>query len=81
MGAIADRHLISRMREAISALQDISQEWHSNGTISEIDWNRMRMMEFQEVLQLRNSLLTRLEGKGCLLCNDFKNHVRRFPGK
>ncbi|KAF9075050.1 antiviral helicase [Rhodocollybia butyracea] len=72
--AIADRHLISRMREAISALQDVCGEWQATGTIPEIDWNRMRMMEFQELLQSRNSLLKRLEPKGCLLCNDFSDH-------
>ncbi|KAE9409256.1 ATP-dependent RNA helicase [Gymnopus androsaceus JB14] len=72
--AIVDRHLISRMREAVSALQDISDEWRNNATIPEIDWNRMRMMEFQELLQSRNSLLTRLEDKGCVLCSDFENH-------
>jgi len=62
------------MREAVSALQDISDEWRNNATIPEIDWNRMRMMEFQELLQSRNSLLTRLEDKGCVLCSDFENH-------
>ncbi|KAJ3905845.1 antiviral helicase [Lentinula edodes] len=74
VGAIADRHLISRMREVISVLKGIAEEWCNIGTIPEIDWNRMRMMEFQEVLQFRNSLLTQQENKGCLLCNDFEDH-------
>ncbi|KAJ3855058.1 antiviral helicase [Lentinula lateritia] len=74
VGAIADRHLISRMREVISVLKCIVEEWCNIGTIPEIDWNRMRMMEFQEVLQFRNSLLTQQENKGCLLCNDFEDH-------
>ncbi|KAJ3797700.1 antiviral helicase [Lentinula aff. detonsa] len=74
VGAIADRHLISRMRETIIALQRIAEEWCSTGIIPEIDWNRMRAMEFQEILQSRNSLLTRLETKSCLSCNDFEAH-------
>ncbi|KAJ3879674.1 antiviral helicase [Lentinula edodes] len=74
VGAIADRHLISRMREVISVLKGIAEEWCNIGTIPEIDWNRMRMMEFQEVLQFRDSLLTQQENKGCLLCNDFEDH-------
>ncbi|KAJ4472467.1 antiviral helicase [Lentinula edodes] len=74
VGAIADRHLISRMREVITALKGIAEEWCNIGIIPEIDWNRMRMMEFQEVLQFRNRLLTQQENKGCLLCNDFEDH-------
>ncbi|KIK70472.1 hypothetical protein GYMLUDRAFT_65706 [Collybiopsis luxurians FD-317 M1] len=74
VGAIADRHLISRMREAASMLQSIAEEWCQSGNIPEIDWNRMRMMEFQEALQSRNSLLTQLEQKGCLLCKEFEDH-------
>lgn len=64
------------MREVISVLKCIAEEWCNIGTIPEIDWNRMRMMEFQEVLQFRNSLLTQQKNKGCLLCNDFEDHVR-----
>ncbi|KAF5392467.1 hypothetical protein D9757_002240 [Collybiopsis confluens] len=74
VSAIADRHLISRMREAQSLLQNIAQEWHQGGSIPEVDWNRMRLMDFQETLQTRNNLLVRLEGKGCLLCKDFDDH-------
>ncbi|KAJ4485612.1 antiviral helicase [Lentinula aciculospora] len=74
VGAIVDRHLISRMCEVISVLQGITEEWCNTGIIPEIDWNRMRMMEFQEILQSRNTVLTRLDNKACLLCNEFKDH-------
>ncbi|KAJ3769464.1 antiviral helicase [Lentinula raphanica] len=74
VGAIADRHLISRMREAIVALQEIVEEWCNTSHIPEIDWNRMRMLEFQEILLSRNNLLTRLKTKDCPSCADFDAH-------
>ena len=35
----------------------------------------MRMLEFQEILNRRNSLLTQLDGKQCIACPDFDEHV------
>ncbi|KAK7465266.1 Antiviral helicase ski2 [Stygiomarasmius scandens] len=71
---ICDRRLISKMNEVISLLETVSEEWSNSGTIPEIDWGRMRMLEFQEALAARNELIKRLPGYACLLCENFEDH-------
>jgi len=76
---IVDRHLISRMRDAISALQGIAEEWTTLGTILEADWSRMRSLEFQETLRARNSVVKKLVDNTCVHCPSFPDHVSNFP--
>ncbi|TFK41940.1 ATP-dependent RNA helicase [Crucibulum laeve] len=78
---IVDRHLISRMREGVAALQALVTEWSSQGSIPEVDWSRMRSLEFQDVLRSRNAMEKRLENKGCLLCPDFNEHYSIIHGE
>lgn len=75
MDAIVERHLIAPMRDAIKLLADLVAEWTSAGTIPEVDWARMRSLEFQEVLRARDELVERLKQRACILCGDFENHV------
>ena len=63
------------MNNAVSSLNDIAREWEKAGSIPEVDWNRVRALEFQEVLRKRNELAQGLKGKACLLCGNFKDHV------
>ncbi|KAF7302996.1 ATP-dependent RNA helicase [Mycena kentingensis (nom. inval.)] len=80
--AIVDRHLISRMREALGQLQGLVSEWNSaDAPIPEVDWARMRSLEFQETLRSRNSLVEKLSSRGCLLCEDFENHYSILHGE
>lgn len=74
---IVDRHLISKMRDAISSLKGIGVEWMSTGSLPEIDWSRMRAMEFQELLRSRDTTSKKL-GNRCLSCPHFNEHVRHF---
>ncbi|KAF8963922.1 antiviral helicase [Flammula alnicola] len=78
---IVDRHLISRMREGIAALQSIVQEWMATGTVPEVDWSRMRALEFQEILRSRDLLVKGLKDKKCLLCPDFSDHYAVVHGQ
>ncbi|KAF8167466.1 antiviral helicase [Crassisporium funariophilum] len=78
---IVDRHLISRMKEGISALQSLVQEWISTGTVPEVDWSRMRALEFQEILRSRNALMKGLRNKQCILCPDLSNHYTIVHGR
>jgi antiviral helicase SKI2 len=73
--AILDRHRISRMKEAIGALEALIEEWLPRGTIPEADWARLRSLEFQEILRARDTLAERLKPLGCVLCNEFHDHV------
>jgi antiviral helicase SKI2 len=73
--AIVDRHLINPMREVIKSLAEIVEEWISAGTIPEVEWIRMRSLDFQEVLRARNELARQLDKYTCTLCGDFEHHV------
>jgi len=66
------------MNEVVSLLGTVSEEWSKSGSIPEIDWGRMRMLEFQEALAARNELIKRLPGYACLLCENFEDHVSLF---
>ncbi len=72
---IVDRHLISRMKEGINSLGSIIQEWMKAGAISEVDWSRLRSLEFQEILRSRDSLIKELKRAQCTECPDFTEHV------
>lgn len=77
VAGIVDTHLISRMRDGISALQALIDEWVPSGTIPEADWERLRAFEFQENLRLRESAIQSLQATTCAQCPQFKEHVRR----
>lgn len=63
------------MNKAIDALADVANEWATSGSIAEVDWNRMRVLEFQESIRARDALVAKLPSHACLLCSDFKDHV------
>jgi len=80
---IIEKQRISFMNEAISLLRGILDEWtrreariDENGEMPEVDWGRMRQLEFQEALRSREAIAKRLEGKSCALCEQFEQHVR-----
>jgi hypothetical protein len=63
------------MREAIELLAETVEEWVTAGSVPEIEWVRMRSLEFQEVLRAKNELVKRLGKYACTLCRDFEDHV------
>ncbi|KAJ7897302.1 antiviral helicase [Mycena olivaceomarginata] len=79
--SIVDRHLISRMREALALLQGLVNEWSATTALPEVDWARMRALDFQDALRSRNTLVQRLQGRACLLCSDFNDHYSIFHGE
>ncbi len=68
-------HLKSRMNDTISQLGDLANEWINNDHVPEIDWTRIRSLDFQELFNRRNIRLERLEGSACVLCKTFEAHV------
>lgn len=66
---------MSRMTAAITQLGDLVNEWVDNDHVPEVDWTRIRSIDFQELLNRRNIALKRLEGLGCVLCETFEPHV------
>ena len=75
MTSIVDRHLISHMNAAIKELDNLTDEWLAAGHIPEVDWSKIRLMDFQDALRSRTAIAKRLEGKGCVLCEKFDEHV------
>ncbi|GLB35762.1 putative DSHCT [Lyophyllum shimeji] len=78
---IVERHLISRMREGIAALQTLVDEWQTTGEIPETEWERMRALDFQELLHSRNVLTKRLAKGSCTVCGDFEEHYTILHGE
>jgi len=63
------------MMDAIAQLGVLANEWDNNNHVPEVDWARMHSLDFQELLNRRNTLVKRLEGLACVLCNEFEPHV------
>lgn len=63
------------MNAAVEALQSLVDEWVIAKAIPENDWERMRGLDFQELLRTRNRLAKQLESRVCIQCSDFGNHV------
>ncbi|KAG7099859.1 hypothetical protein E1B28_001664 [Marasmius oreades] len=74
MNAVVERRRISSLNQTVSRLLDVLSDWKSIGFIPEVAWGKMRMLEFQETLIGRDSLVGRLEGKVCVLCEHFNEH-------
>lgn len=75
MNAIVDRHIMSHMRSTLATLHGIVHDWLSAGSIPEVDWARMRSLDFQEILRSRDALVKRLRTRSCVLCGNFDEHV------
>ncbi|KAK2461501.1 hypothetical protein APHAL10511_005964 [Amanita phalloides] len=65
---------ISEMTECIAILNGLVEEWKSRSSLLEIDWSRMRALDFQDVLQSRNDLAQRIMNRVCLQCPKFEAH-------
>ncbi|KAK7063867.1 ATP-dependent RNA helicase [Favolaschia claudopus] len=79
--SIVDRHLISRMRETLALLQNLVAEWATSSSIPEVDWARMRALDFQDALRSRNNFVDGLKKRACVLCSDFDSHYRILHGE
>ncbi|EGO31119.1 ATP-dependent RNA helicase [Serpula lacrymans var. lacrymans S7.9] len=78
---IIDVHKKSDLLEATHSLKMLVQEWMSSGAIPEVDWGRIRTLEFQETLQARNGLVKRQNSASCTLCIDFSEHYLLLHGQ
>jgi antiviral helicase SKI2 len=64
------------MKEGVAALQPHVNDWIDAGAITEVDWSRVRDLEFQDTLRSRDSLAKHLGNKECLECPEIAKHVR-----
>lgn len=70
------------MRAAVDLLQEVVRSWlvdseagSPDWKMPEVDWGRMKTLEFQETLQYRRVLEQINCSRSCLLCPDFDAHV------
>jgi len=54
------------------------EELTSLPELPEVEWTRLRALEFQEVSRQRTSYLDRIVKLGCQLCENFEDHVSSF---
>lgn len=73
--AIVDRHRKASILEATSVLEAVVVEWAASGSLLEIEWSRMRTLEFQETLRARNEVFKNPQTFECTLCEHFDDHV------
>lgn len=71
--------LDKRSREVILKTLDqlvlLHEELSAVEEIPEFDWSRLSRIEFQELLRNRIAINDRLQRQGCILCDDFEEHV------
>ncbi|KAG8904178.1 hypothetical protein FRB99_002126 [Tulasnella sp. 403] len=65
---------ISVMQAAAVRIQDVCRDWIRQGLIPELDWAKMKKLEFQECLRERNAMAQRLNGRVCTSCPNFESH-------
>jgi hypothetical protein len=82
--SIVERHIIRPMKETVKNLEEVMRSWivdseressDSDRTIPEVDWGKMRSLDFQETLRSRRILEKNNSNRSCLLCPDFDIHV------
>ncbi|KAF8628226.1 hypothetical protein AX15_004008 [Amanita polypyramis BW_CC] len=81
VGLILTRRAAKVNEDIALLLQELLREWRSQQKIPEIDWNRVRAMDFQETLQARNALAERLRARACLHCPNFTKHYAIIHGE
>jgi len=64
------------MKDVIASLQILVEEWLTVAAIPEVDWSRLRGLEFQEILRSRDFVAEKSR-KRQQLCPHFFEHVSR----
>lgn len=77
VNSIIERHKISAMIDVIARLNEIIHEWVAEGLdcVPEVDWNRIRQLDFQETIRKRDALASGLPTMACLTCPNFDEDV------
>ncbi|KAG2149531.1 ATP-dependent RNA helicase [Suillus cothurnatus] len=78
---IVDHHRKSLMLEILNSLQILVHNWRTAGIIPEVNWDRIRTLDFQEALRSRNDLAKRRQGSSCTLCAEFHDHYLILHGQ
>lgn len=72
---IVDKKSAEAREKVMHGVAEIYEEVSSLPSLPEVEWDRLRAMEFQDLLRQRTSLMDRLEKLQCTKCPDFDDHV------
>ncbi|PFH52329.1 hypothetical protein AMATHDRAFT_57402 [Amanita thiersii Skay4041] len=67
---------ISKLNEGIAELKVLIEEWKEHGTIPEVEWGRMRSLEFQDIIRSREDLTRSMSNRSCFSCPEFRDHYK-----
>ena len=67
--------MIRHMDDAIKLLSAVLNDWMVMDSITEVDWSRIKLLDFQELLRSRNELVKDMQHYSCTVCEDFDEHV------
>ncbi|TFK77500.1 antiviral helicase [Pluteus cervinus] len=81
VNAILDRKLIARLKEGAVLLTTSISDWQAGGIVPEVDWNRMRNVEFQEALRARDGHAKRIRSRDYRNCPSFESHYAILHGE
>ncbi|KAH7107002.1 antiviral helicase [Auriculariales sp. MPI-PUGE-AT-0066] len=79
--SIIDKGRVSASNDAAQQLRDVLTEWLTTEELPEIDWSKLRALDFQDALQARNTATQSLKKMSCQLCSDFESHYQAFHGE
>lgn len=76
--SILERRKISSMVDVIARLNEIVHEWvaEESNCVPEVDWNRIRQLDFQDTIRKRDALASGLPSMACLTCPNFDEDVK-----
>lgn len=65
------------MNDVVAQLNAVVHQWISEDLdcVPEVDWSRIRQLEFQELMTKRQTLASELPGMACLKCLKFDDDV------
>ncbi len=72
---IIDKKSKEASEKTMQDLAVLHQDLATLAELSEVEWTRMRALEFQDLLRQRLSFSDRLAKLGCQRCEDFDGHV------
>lgn len=76
--SILDKRSKEACQTTVEVLKTLYQELAESPELPEVEWTRLRDLEFQEMLRHRIGLTDRLSRLGCQRCPNFEESVRNF---
>lgn len=72
---VLDKRNEEAINECVGGMIEMYTQLSAEEKLPEVDWSRIRSIDFQESLRHRNNLSTRIPKLECTLCGDFEEHV------